>query len=403
MPNIMIELSNRTTEVMAENLVLAFAQYGVEPTVYRVLPDGTVKVKSGYGDISKLNIVSRFYSDSYRPPWRGLVGTRLYKAMVETGCKDFFDAFVIFNDGGGHKRVIAEWGRRNNVPVFYIPESAGAIRGLTPHSYFSLKFKMMAAVEQLLFPLGASMAGEGLVAQYVCAPNQEFADWLESITRKTQTVMVTGSPLYDRVAFQTTPSEPPNYKVMFIHQPMIARSKRYQSFVRAFFDISRLDPRPSLLFKVHPRTSKSEMDLILQMVKTSPVADRIEIVTTGDARTMMRDIGALVTGGSTVINDAVLAGIPIVLLKEAFSDGIDAYLDIYGAAISVHQPEELNRAVTKALFDAQTRSALNKAVVNRVIPEYFSGLDGKASQRIALLVLERLCEPIVSVQANKLA
>lgn len=396
MLNVMIELSNRTTEIMAENLVSALAQHGIAPTVYRVLNNGTVEMISEHANTSKLDVLSQFYCDSCRPPSRGLVGTRLYRAMVANGWKDHYAAFVIFNDGGGHKRVIAEWGRRNNVPVFYVPESAGAIKGLTPHSYFSFRFKAMATLERLLFPLGASMPGEGLVAQYVCAPNEVYANWLKGVSRRPQTIIVTGSPLYDRVKVQAIPVQPPSYKVMFVHQPMVLRSKPYARFVQAFFDLPEYDPRIKPLFKVHPRTSKLEMDVIIQMVNRSQFADDIEVITSGDARTMMQDIGALVVGGSTVINDALLAGIPVVLLKKAFGKGFDAYADTYGAAIPVNLLEELYVAVAKTLFNSETRTDLNKALLNRAVPEYFGGLDGQAAQRIAALVIEKIAQTSIT-------
>ena len=387
---ILIELSNKTSEIIAENLVAAFKQFYIIPIVYRVHSKGSVELKSGGGeDAQKLSILHQFYPDLYPPPYKGLVGTRLYRAIEKNNWKDSFAAFILFNDGGGHRRVIAEWGRRNGMPVFYVPESAGAVRGLTPSSYFSFKFKTMAMVEQLLFPLGAAVAGEGLIAQYVCAPNHKFAEWIKEVSTCSQTVIVTGSPLYDKVVIKQIPISPPSNKVLFIHQPMIMRSKRYKDFVYAFFALAEKEPYLTLLFKVHPRTTQAELDLIFHLAHSSPNSNRIKVIKIGDVHNILRNIGVVVAGCSTVINDVILSGVPLVLIKKAFGDGIDAYLDEYEAAVPVQYSKELYEAIFKAMFDIQTRSDLNEAVLNRVVPEYFNGLDGKASERIASFVLQK--------------
>lgn len=101
MVNILIELSNKTSEIMADNLVTAFTQRGISPVIYRLQTDGQVVVKSDDEYPSKLAVLSEFIPDSYRSPYRAFQGTRLYKAMVANGLENVVDAFILFNDGGG--------------------------------------------------------------------------------------------------------------------------------------------------------------------------------------------------------------------------------------------------------------------------------------------------------------
>ena len=141
-----------------------------------------------------------------------------------------------------------------------------------------------------------------------------------------------------------------------------------------------------LIIKLHPGSHWTVDDLRRRLAQTNRRASLLEIVKSGDANEMLDGVDVLVTVNSTTAYYALVAGIPVVTveyLAEGFGE-FDACH--YGGAIAARDPSDLKKAVSDATRNEEVRRQLHEGA-KRVIERHLYRLDGRASERIAQVLL----------------
>jgi len=141
-----------------------------------------------------------------------------------------------------------------------------------------------------------------------------------------------------------------------------------------------------LRIKLHPLSWWTGEDLLRRIPGTERRASLLKVTKSGDAAEMLDQVDLLVTVNSTTAYHALVRGIPVITvnyLARGFGE-FDAYR--YGGAIDVRHPSDLGKAIHDATRDEAVREQLHEGA-ERVIEHHLYRLDGRASERIAQVLL----------------
>jgi hypothetical protein len=113
-------------------------------------------------------------------------------------------------------------------------------------------------------------------------------------------------------------------------------------------------------------------------------SDLLEVVNEGDIRDHLPRASLFVTFYSSSAYDALIAGIPVVLL-DWVSRHYRFAAEKYGAAVSIEDPSNLESVLRRVLFDQTARADIYRGG-EELIRDHLFRLDGQASKRIATTI-----------------
>jgi CDP-glycerol glycerophosphotransferase (TagB/SpsB family) len=109
---------------------------------------------------------------------------------------------------------------------------------------------------------------------------------------------------------------------------------------------------------------------------------------------------AMITKSSTAAIEAAILGKPIIVLNLSREPDIMPYVE-EGVALGVYKKEDLVPAITQILYDRETRTKLALAR-KRFVSDYAYVQDGKASERVANLILHLIERSMNKPQEEKI-
>lgn len=224
-------------------------------------------------------------------------------------------------------------------------------------------------------------------ADYFCAYGEAAKDELIRLGRSEKTIFVVGNPSFDQVTRPPvrTPARKGCRTVMYVQQYIVENDTE----VRFCDELARIccdENGDRLRIKLHPLSWWTGEDLLRRIPGTERRASLLKVTKSGDAAEMLDQVDLLVTVNSTTAYHALVRGIPVITvnyLARGFGE-FDAYR--YGGAIDVRHPSDLGKAIHDATRDEAVREQLHEGA-ERVIEHHLYRLDGRASERIAQVLL----------------
>jgi UDP-N-acetylglucosamine 2-epimerase len=141
-------------------------------------------------------------------------------------------------------------------------------------------------------------------------------------------------------------------------------------------------PRARVVIRPHPREDPSNYGDFVNRY----ASDRITV----DAKTTLLELlskaDVCVTGFSNVAVEAMILKRPVICMNLTGKPDKLPYAQ-EGAALGVHHPDEVGPAITKALFDEETKTSLAERQI-AYLKKQFCTTTGDASLRIARLIEE---------------
>jgi hypothetical protein len=145
----------------------------------------------------------------------------------------------------------------------------------------------------------------------------------------------------------------------------------------AFVEAARHDPDRSYRIKAKIGREDQQVSRL-----PSDLPANLEIVTGGLATELIGSAAAVVGFNSTVLLEAVAAGVPAVVPRyaEASEPGAADWMFALGGAVTfVDDPAELHRAITSAVTQGSSSTLGPEAVA--VLERYVGNADGRSGER----------------------
>lgn len=225
-------------------------------------------------------------------------------------------------------------------------------------------------------------------ADFFCAYGNAAKDALAHFRADKDTTFVVGNPGLDHVTEfpSLVPVGDGRRTILYAHQG-IASSTVEESFCNDLARICCDENDDRLIIKLHPRSEWTVQGMWQRVTATEKRASLLEIVKEGDSNVMLDDADLLVTVNSTTAYHALVRGIPVITV-EYLGKGLGEFdAARYGGALAVGEPDDLRRAVFDATRNEQVRRQLHEGA-RRVIERHLYKLDGRASERIAHVLIE---------------
>lgn len=146
-------------------------------------------------------------------------------------------------------------------------------------------------------------------------------------------------------------------------------------------------PQARVVIRPHPREDPSRYrDFV-----NGFASDRITVDSTTPLLELLSISDVCVTGFSNIAVEAIILERPVICMNLTGKPDKLTYAQ-EGAALGVHQPQEVGPALTKALFDEETKASLAKQRT-AFLKKQFSTTTGDASPRIAGLIAQLATKP----------
>jgi len=202
--------------------------------------------------------------------------------------------------------------------------------------------------------------------------------WKRSLTESghypPEAVAVTGHWRYDRL----TPVREQEDRVDGRQRvTILTAAQETPLFLRAVLAILSEDARLVPTIRLHPSEDPQPVSELLDELglPREVLADR------GSLAVLIRGSDVVVAQHSTVVSEAIMLGVPTVVVDLLRRGGWAAHAESE-ACITARTPAELARALKLALDDEPTCAALRAAAAGYVA-DHFLALDGRAAQRVA--------------------
>jgi glycosyltransferase involved in cell wall biosynthesis len=149
-----------------------------------------------------------------------------------------------------------------------------------------------------------------------------------------------------------------------------------------------------VIVRPHPREPPSNYEVFVRRFGS----DRITVDSTSPLLELLSKADVCVTGFSNVAVEAMILKRPVICMNLTGKPDKLPYAK-EGAALGVHHPDEVGPAITKALFDEQTKTSLAERQT-AYLKKQFSTTTGDASMRIVELI-EELAKKTMSTEQIK--
>jgi UDP-N-acetylglucosamine 2-epimerase len=141
-------------------------------------------------------------------------------------------------------------------------------------------------------------------------------------------------------------------------------------------------PQARVVIRPHPRENPSNYRDFVKRFSS----DRIMVDSTTPLLELLSKADICVTGFSNVAVEAMILECPVVCMNLTGRPNKLPYAQ-EGAALGVHHPDEVGPAITKALFDEETKTSLAERQT-AYLKKQFHTTTGDASLRITRLIEE---------------
>jgi UDP-N-acetylglucosamine 2-epimerase len=226
----------------------------------------------------------------------------------------------------------------------------------------------------------------------------QIAVWGEADHRRlictgvpSERITVTGNPRFDHLA-QPTSSETvkallsslglqadcPIILVTTQHDSLEASRQQLSAVIQAAAGL----PQHQIVVKLHPAEAFDPYRRMLRELEAS----HLHLVRDVDLFTLLEASAVLITRFSTTGLEAMLIGKPVISLNFSGQPDRVPYAES-GAALGVHQPEELLPALEAVLTHPETLAEMRRQQ-ECFIREYAFRVDGQAAHRVADLMNE---------------
>jgi glycosyltransferase involved in cell wall biosynthesis len=153
-------------------------------------------------------------------------------------------------------------------------------------------------------------------------------------------------------------------------------------------------PQAIVVIRPHPREAPSSYEDFVKRFGS----DRITVDSTTPLLELLSKADVCVTGFSNVAVEAMILKRPVICMNLAGKPDKLPYAQ-EGAALGVHHPDEVDPAITKALFDEETKTSLAERQT-AYLKKQFSTTTGDASVRIVELIEELAKKPVNTEQTK---
>jgi len=385
--SVLIVNANPTSQIMTGRLCERMRTRGLSARVMTKAADGSWHCADSPSDwrllLGLANSAERFRGNAVKAFFKTV---SCYRQLLRQQDPKFIDAVLLYDDGAIFNRAVAEWGRKQDLPVFLVPESGGAAVGSVPSRYWSTRQRIMRRLVGLSGARFAPSNAEGIASSYLCAPNAYFSRVQRKVMKRRQIHAITGSPLYDGAVAKPLRPVGSNKSVLFIHQWGLFGYPLYENYIRSLAKAAAHTLNLSLTIKAHPRSPPEDMARLEIIAELYKEGGRVKLDNISDSEKIVGDHDVAVSAFSATVNRAVLEGVPVVLLEGLSDRETKVSLVEFGGAVAVNQPAALSDAVMELVYDEKSRIAWHERVRRRVIPEMFLGLDGKAADRIVQFI-----------------
>jgi len=146
-------------------------------------------------------------------------------------------------------------------------------------------------------------------------------------------------------------------------------------------------PEKQLVIKLHPDEKIEEYQNILARIENG---NKTVLCQNIDLYGLLRECDLLMAVYSTVALEAMILDKPVIIINLTGKPDIMPYAQS-GAALGVHQQEDLAPAIRKALYDPEVRRELEQKRKS-FVAEHAYKVDGQSSRRVAELIVRLIKE-----------
>ncbi|MBD3313502.1 hypothetical protein GF345_03600 [Candidatus Woesearchaeota archaeon] len=275
-------------------------------------------------------------------------------------------AFVI-DETGLYGRSIVTAARIKQIPIIavqhgYITEDS--------FEYMHIKGEIGHRIEKPLCPIADKTVVYGPYTKEILIKQGNYpADKVE-VTGQPRYDCLVGDHLRKRRVFRDIDLDRNKKLILWTTQDVPGQADIVFRAVKGMKDAQ-------LLVKLHPRElggMKPYYD------KAEELGIKIKAVQEGNTLEMIYACDTIITMHSTTGLEAIMMGKPVVVLNTSGRPDMVPYVS-EGAALGVYRPEDLEKALRKALFDRKTISRLKKNSRKYAYKHSYK-MDGKATQRV---------------------
>jgi hypothetical protein len=333
-------------------------------------------------------------------PWEGgpLARLRVFRQGRKAVHEFLRDAppgiVVLGNDIGTLERLFIRNARELGIPSLLVQEGVFALHDdAVPQ--FSAPRRL---IQRAMTCLGLRMADPGPCglngADHVAVMGDAVARWLTGRGLPTERIVVTGQPRYDALyalRHATAPAQglASQRIILFSSQPYVRYNMCSETAARQIWQtviqgVGGLGDEHHLVAKLHPA---EDLEWTRRWL-TGILPPEWTLTRDEDVLSLTARADAVVTVISTTALEALCLGKPVVLLDACGAVQPIPYVTS-GATLQARDAAQLTVRLREALYDDAVRQRLAQAR-EPFVREHLHILDGKAAERVAVAILQRL-------------
>ncbi|MFC1926570.1 UDP-N-acetylglucosamine 2-epimerase, partial [Chloroflexota bacterium] len=241
-------------------------------------------------------------------------------------------------------------------------------------------------------------------ASKVAAWGQITRDWLVREGVSPDKIVITGGSRFD--AYLKKSKSPNNGKGEIVLATQFTAKSTYfanihlspredEMLLYSVVTAMKEFPDKQLVVKLHPSEKAVERKKrIIENAAQEAKVDNVTVVRSADLNEMLINADVLITPWSTVGLEAMILGKPVIQVNLSKRPDTPSFITQYadsGAAIGVSRVEDVAPAIRSILTDSEVRQRLEDGR-KKYVYEYAYKQDGKASQRVADLIISMIEE-----------
>jgi len=285
------------------------------------------------------------------------------------------DLILVTSEYGFFERALVVAGKLNNIPTLAVQHgNIGPFH--KGYIYSKNTISSSESIESPYCPIPSKTAVYGPFYYDILTKMSAYPP---------SSVVVSGHPRYDKLVIANKIFGREEFCVRLRLDPLrkivLVATQGWpmrEIFIKSVLEALKDFPEVQIVIKPHPRENR---ELYRRVVDEQNVKAKI-LSKSSDTVEALYACDLLVAAFSTVITEALVLGKPAVTLNLTDEDPTPYYKEV---TLRISREKDLTSAITKALYDDETREKLKKAG-RRFVFNHAYKQDGNATQRVVSLI-----------------